>query len=220
MRLRAPTLVGTLLILLAAARAPAQDGVRRYVETHGDLHQVMVYSVVRGAGGFDVSSVGTTAVEQGRWVTGTGLVSWRQKDPEAGTDLLGVRTENTIHLSGTLGGKPVSRDVHVDSAPWYQIFGPAMTDLLPADAGRREFWVVNPADLTAHRMQVRRAGAETIRVNGDAVPSLRIHFSPAGALAPFWGADFWYRVSDGAWVYSRLPEDGGLTVTAIDEKGT
>jgi hypothetical protein len=220
MKPRALVLVGTLLLLLAAARAFAQEAGRRYVESHGDRRGVVVFSVVRTADGFVVSSVASASSEEGRWVAGTGLVSWRQWDPGTGTGLLGVRTGNTIRLSGALQGKPVDREVRVDPAPWYQIFGPAMLDLLPPDAAHREFWVVNPADLSAHKMQVRRAGTETVRVNGESVPATRIHFSPAGALAPFWGADFWYRLSDGAWVYSRLPEDGGLTVTTIAEKGT
>jgi hypothetical protein len=75
--------------------------------------------------------------------------------------------------------------------------------------------VATASEAFTDKMLVRRAGTERIEVNGVTSLAERIHFSPAGALAPFWGADFWYRVSDGAWIYSKLPEDGGNTVTAI-----
>ncbi len=76
--------------------------------------------------------------------------------------------------------------------------------------------MLDPADLAAHKMQVRRAGMERITVGGQAVDAEKIHFSPAGALAPFWGADFWYRRSDHLYISSRLPEHGGVTVTTIE----
>ncbi len=143
-------------------------------------------------------------------------MTWQQVIPSIGNNLSGRRSGNVITLTGTLGGKQVSRELSIDGAPWYQIFGPAMADLLPPGVDRREFWVVNPADLSAHKMMVRRAGAESINLKGGKVAAERVHFSPAGALAPFWGADFWYRASDALWVFSRLPEDGGLTVTTVE----
>jgi hypothetical protein len=204
----------------ATAGDALQDTQRRYVETHGSRRQVVEYSVVRSAGGFQVSSISPSSTEKGTWVTGTGLVSWEQVDPAAGNDLRATRTGNIIHVTGTLKGKPVSRDIRVDPAPWYQIFGPALSDLLPPEAQGQEFWVVNPDDLSAHKMQVRRTGQEDLKLETRSLRALKIHFSPAGALSPLWGADFWYRVSDGTWVYSRLPEGGGLTVTTLEDLGT
>jgi hypothetical protein len=221
---RLGTVTLSLFLLLGAARAIAaetrQDARGRYVETHGSRRQVVEYAVVRSAGGFLVSSVSPTSTEKGIWVTGTGLVSWEQADTEADNDLRASRTGNVIHVAGTLKGRPVSRDIRVDPAPWYQIFGPALSDLLPPGAPQREFWVVNPDDLSAHKMQVRRAGQEDLKLGAGSVPALKIHFSPAGALSPLWGADFWYRASDGTWIYSRLPENGGLTVTTREDLGT
>ena len=60
-------------------------------------------------------------------------------------------------------------------------------------------------------------GTERITLGGVMLDTFKIHFSPAGALAPFWGADFWYRQSDGLYVFSRLPEHGGITVTTIED---
>jgi len=128
---------------------------------------------------------------------------------KAGSALHGVRTGNVIHVTGTLKNKKVERDVKVDPAPWYQVFGPLLQDLLPEGSPQTDFWVVNPDDLSAHKMQVKRAGSERITIRGAAVDTFKIHFSPAGALAPFWGADFWYRASDGAYVSSRLRKMAG-----------
>jgi hypothetical protein len=221
---RLGTITLSLFLALGASLATAEearpDAPRRYIETHGSRRQVVEYTVVRSGSGFQVSSISQSSTEKGTWVTGTGLVSWEQVDTEAGNDLRASRTGNIIHVTGTLKGKPVSRDIRVDSAPWYQIFGPALSDLLPSEAQGQEFWVVNPDDLNAHKMQVRRAGQEDLRLETMSVRAVKIHFSPAGALSPLWGADFWYRVSDGAWVYSRLPENGGLTVSTLEDLGT
>ena len=221
---RLETLALSLLLALGASRAAAADALkdelRRYVETHGSRRQVVQYAVVRSAAGFKVSSTSPSSTERGTWVRGTGLVSWEQVDAEAGNDLRASRTGNTIHVTGTLKGKPATRDIRVDPAPWYQIFGPALLDLLPQEAQQAEFWVVNPDDLSAHKMQVRRAGLEDLKLGTGSIRAAKIHFSPAGALSPLWGADFWYRVADGTWVYSRLPESGALTVSTLEDLGT
>jgi hypothetical protein len=216
MKLGKVAFVGTVFLLLAMARAMAEESQRRYVETHGERTQVVQYGVVRSADGLLISSVDPRSTETGRWVTGTGLVTWQQVIPSIGNNLSGRRSGNVITLTGTLGGKQVFHELRVDNAPWYQIFGPAMADLLPPDAERQEFWVVSPVDLSVHKMMVRRAGRESIDLKGVKVPAERIHFSPAGVLAPLWGADFWYRASDALWIFSRLPEDGGITVSTIE----
>ena len=208
-----------VFLLLGMARALAEDAERRYVETHGDRTQIVRYGVVRTADGFSVSSVSPQSTEIGQWVTGTGLVAWEQKDPGKKNDLDARRTGDLITITGLLAGVAVNRTVRIDGAPWYQIFGPAIGDLLRGQ-DRQEFWVVNPDDLAPHKMQVRKGGVENISVSGQSLSAQKVHFSPAGALAPFWGADFWYRTKDLAWVYSRLPEDGGLTVTALEAPGS
>ena len=111
-----------------------------------------------------------------------------------------------IRVAGRLKGKEVTRELRVDTAPWYQIFGPCIADLLSPDPVRKEFWVVSPDDLSTHKMLARQTGTERREVAGVQVDTFKVHFSPAGALAPFWGADFWYRPSDSAWLLSRLPE--------------
>lgn len=94
-----------------------------------------------------------------------------------------------------------------------------MNDLLPPGMAEREFWVIDSEDFTPHKMLVLRAGAEILPFRGSRIETEKIHFSPAGALAPFWGADFWYRQRDAVWLYSRLPENGGVTVDELEEPG-
>ncbi len=217
MHARKLVLVASLLLLLGMARAIAAETGRRYVETHGTRVRTVVYAVVRSADGFTVSSVSEVSTETGVWVNGVGLVAWDQQDPSIGNRLSGRRNGNVVTFTGTLAGKPVRREVTIGAEPWYQVFGPGLAELLPAGMNAREFWVIDPSDLAPHKMLVRRAGADTITVGGSRLDVQKIHFSPAGALAPFWGADFWYRRSDGAWVFSRLPEDGGVTVSELEE---
>ncbi len=208
------------ILVLPGALLSADPLTLTYLETHGAKSAVIRYGVAASAQGIRVTSTGGDSDEEMLWVPGTGGVAWRQTDRQAETDLRAERTGDSIRFSGTVKGKSVSREVKVDREPWYQIFGPIITELLPQDRERRDFWVVNPDDLAPHKMMVRRAGTEQITLAGVATAALKIHFSPAGGLAPFWGADFWYRPQDFTWLYSRLPENGGLTVTTIQAAGT
>ena len=211
--------IGLCCAVLPGLHLTAQEGILRYVETHGQRSRILEYGVTRSAGGIDVTSVGGGLANRLRWVPVTGTVAWQQTDAEAGTDIRAERTQNTIRVTGRLKGKEVTREIHVDAAPWYQVFGPIIGELLPAGSDWREFWVVNPNDLSAHKMLARRAGSERIEINGALIDTFKIHFSPAGALAPFWGADFWYRPSDAAYLFSRLPESDALTITTIMGSG-
>jgi hypothetical protein len=206
-----------LLVLCSTSVLSAEDVSRRYTETHGQQISTVEYRVSRTGGDVEASSTGGDADDAIRWRPGTGTYDWQMSNQKAGTTLHGQRRGDVIHVTGTLKNRNVDRDVKVDPAPWYQIFGPLIQYLLPEGSAQKEFWVVNPDDLSAHKMQVKRAGIERITIRGALVDTLRIHFSPAGALAPFWGADFWYRQSDGAYVSSRLPENGGITVTTIED---
>ena len=205
------------LLALAAADLSAQAQIRRYTEARGAVVTTVEYRITRDGASILLSSVGGDSTDEIRWAPRSGTYDWRMKDFRTGDDLHAQRSGDVIHVTGTLKNRPVDRQVKVDGAPWYQIFGPLMEELLPAGSAQREFWVVDPADLAPHKMQVRRAGTERVSVRGTTVDAAKIHFSPAGALAAFWGADFWYRQGDGLWVTSRLPEHGAATVSTVEE---
>ena len=207
-----------LLVAAAAVCAVplcAEEGVLHYVQAHGAASTTMEVGVSRGPDGIRVSLDAGGRSEESLWEPGKGTVSWRLTDTAAATDLRAERTADVIRVTGRLKGREVTRELRVDASPWYQIFGPGIADLLSPDAGRMEFWVVNPDDLATHKMLARQAGTERREIAGVQADTFKIHFSPAGALAPFWGADFWYRPPDSAWLFSRLPENGGLTTTTI-----
>jgi hypothetical protein len=201
--------------VLCAVPLSAEEGVLRYVRAHGASSSAVEVDVSRGAEGMNVRSEGGGRAEESLWMPGRGVISWRLSDPAAASDLHAERTGDLIRVTGRLKGREVTRELRVDTAPWYQIFGPGISDLLSPDAVRMEFWVLNPDDLSTHKMLARQTGAERREIAGVQVDTFKIHFSPAGALAPFWGADFWYRPSDSAWLFSRLPESGGMTTTTI-----
>ena len=205
------------MVLSSATVLRAEETARLYTEAHGQQVATVEYRVSRTGADAAVISTGSDSTDLIRWHEGMGTYEWQMTDAKAGTALHGERTGDVIHVTGTLKNRKIERDVKVDAAPWYQVFGPLLEDLLPEDSRQEEFWVVDPDDLSAHKMQVKRAGTERITIRGSAVETFKIHFSPAGALSPFWGADFWYRQSDGTYVSSRLPENGGITVTTIED---
>jgi hypothetical protein len=206
-----------LFCLVSSAGLNAQDSALRYSEVSGRQVDTVEHRVSKTGAEAVVSSTGGSTASSIRWQQGVGTYDWLMTDPKTGTALHGERTGDVIHVTGRLKNNRVERDVKVDPAPWYQIFGPLVQYLLPDGLPQKDFWVVNPDDLSAHKMQARRAGTERITIRGAPVDCFKIHFSPAGALAPFWGADFWYRLSDGTYLSSRLPENGGITVTTIED---
>lgn len=206
-----------LFCLVSAAGLNAQDSALRYSEVSGRQVDTVEHRVSKTGAEAVVSSTGGSTASSIRWQQGVGTYDWLMTDPKAGTALHGERTGDVIHVTGRLKNNRVERDVKVDPAPWYQIFGPLVQYLLPDGLPQKDFWVVNPDDLSAHKMQARRAGTERITIRGAPVDCFKIHFSPAGALAPFWGADFWYRLSDGTYLSSRLPENGSITATTIED---
>ena len=211
--------VVAFLASVACASLDAQIEKRHYRETNGSRVSAVEYTVNRAGGQINLRSTGGTTDDEIQWAPGTGTILWKETNGRVGTDLTGERKGDMIHVTGRLRGKEIDKEIHVDGAPWYQIFGPIVNDLLPADVQQREFWVVNPDDLAPHKMLVRRAGAELLAFRGSRIETNKIHFSPAGMLAGFWGADFWYRQQDGEWIYSRLPEDGGMTINELQEPG-
>ncbi len=204
-----------LAAALCAAPLSAEQGILQYLQTRGARSSTLEVEVTRDTEEVKVRTEGGGRLEESLWIPGKGIVSWRLTDTAAQSDLRGERTGDVILVTGTVKGREVSREIRVDAAPWYQIFGPGIADLLSPDTGRSEFWVLNPDDLSTHKMLARQAGTERRDVAGVQVDTFKVHFSPAGALAPFWGADFWFRPSDSAWLFSRLPESGGQTTTTI-----
>lgn len=214
MRKKTEILIAIFLFCGLILKAADQNG-RTYTETHGDRTSVIQYTVSRSGQTLELASSGGPVTDAIRWVEGTGTVWWKEIDTIAHIDIEGVRVGNEVHVTGTHKGAPMKRVISLDSAPWYQIFGPLVEELLPGLQGAREFWVVNPDDLASHKMLVRRIADERIKLGAALLAAVKLHFSPAGMLASFWGADFWYRPADSQYLYSRLPENGGLTITAL-----
>jgi hypothetical protein len=209
-------------VILAAAvcvGAVAQDEIRQYRETYGGRVSIVEYSVNRTAKEIAVRSSGGGVANEILWIPGIGTISWREKDAGLDNDLYAERTGDIIRMKGRLRGRETQREIRIDPLPWYQIFGPLIGDLLPPGLMEKEFWTINPENFTAHKMLVRRVGAEGLPFRGTRIDVEKIHFSPAGLLAALWGADFWYRQRDGAWLYSRLPDNGGVTVNELEEPG-
>ena len=187
------TFIGFCLLLVAALPCLAdeeRDTIRRCTARVGEWSTTVRRRPIRGIASARSVPASTEIVQ---WSPSAGVVAWHLQDTSKKIDLEATRSGDTIRVKGTLGGKDVAREISVDQAPWYQIFGPVIDQLLPGVQGQREFWVVNPDDFAAHKMLARRAGTERIDLRGTAVDAVKIHFSPANALAPFWGADYWFR---------------------------
>ncbi len=149
------------------------------------------------------------------FVPGKGTLLWRKIGSHPGTNLRAQRTGDTIRITGTLKGVRVDKQLQIDSSPWYQILGPCISDLLPPTMESVEFWALDPDELAVHKMLALRLGTERREIHHVLIDTFKVHFAPMGLAGAFWGADFWFRISDSAYVLSKMPDNGGLTETAI-----
>jgi hypothetical protein len=197
---------------------PANDDrtVLNYLEHRGSTTYVIEYRFTPHPDGIEISAEGDNRIDTIRWLNGTGVVFWYSRSKRAERDVKAERSGDSIKLEGTLKGKSVQKTFRLDSAPWFQILGTNIAELLPQGKESKEFWIINPTDLEAHKMEAKRTMGQEIEVGGKKIETFKVHFDAAGPLSAFWGTDFWYRNSDSVFVYSRLPELEGTTITELE----
>ena len=205
-----------LLIIAANPQLAAEQGAWRYSESFGQNTAWIEYSVVRTPQRVVVRSAADRVKEELEFVPGKGTLWWTKIGSHPGTNLRAQRTGDTIRITGTLKSAKVDKLLHIDSAPWYQILGPCIGDLLPQKMQSIEFWALDPDELAVHKMLAIRQAGERKEVHHVLIDTFKVHFAPMGIAGAFWGADFWFRISDSAYILSKMPDNGGLTETAID----
>ena len=130
--------------------------------------------------------------------------AWGYTGPNSTT--LAVRRGDTVAVSGRLGGDAVGGTVEMGDAPWIQSIERSLRafvlDGKPGD--RRRFSVVQPDNLSARTLEARIMEDEEVVILGRPIAARRIRISLPGIGALFWRSHYWYRLSDGLFVQSKV----------------
>lgn len=146
-------------------------------------------------------------------------IEWRYKSQKGDIDVVAVRQENKIILSGKFGGKENNKkEMSIDNRPWHQIFQLGLMKFAITEKGPDsvEFWGLRPDNPeTIGVLAARRDKIETIEVNGKQVEASKLRIGLAGWLSIFWTGDYWFRKSDG--LYIKAAPTGNVTAELIEE---
>jgi len=128
------------------------------------------------------------------------VLSWRYSDPGNGTEILAVRDESRISLTGRHEGTEISRSVRINPWPWYQLFPHGLESLVTGDQTSLRFWAVGVEGIGAMRAGAFRAtvtGRQQVAWKATQTDAVHVSISLGGVGAILWRGDYWYRPSDG-----------------------
>ena len=151
--------------------------------------------------------------------------SWKAAERMKGTNVLLVKSGDSLVLSGTFRGKPVSRTYALKGVAWKQMMPFDLRDFALSSAASLTFTgiaLVGPYALKPYTMRARRMGEETVDLRrGTPVPAVHIRIAPTGLFSALWHGDYWFRKSDGLFVKSissGMPGSPGATMVLVDER--
>ncbi|MFP4643924.1 MAG: hypothetical protein ACLFM0_06185 [Spirochaetales bacterium] len=135
------------------------------------------------------------------------------------TDLVAEREGRRIDIRGTLKGRTIRRTERLDDDdPWVQSIEKSLEPFVLSDDETTEFWTLQPDDLTLRKLRARKRGREKVEVDGEKIEVWNVRISLPGVGSVFWGANYWYRTSDGQFVKYEGVRGGPGTPTTTVEK--
>ncbi|MBZ0167027.1 MAG: hypothetical protein K8I00_09485 [Candidatus Omnitrophica bacterium] len=138
-------------------------------------------------------------------------VEWSTQRQDQDTQYSGHKAGRKITLKGTLKGQPIDKSFELeDDKPFY--FSPKfnLQQLILSDQQEVEFWTLRKDELTPYLMVAEKDGAATLKIDGREVETVKVKYSPAGKFAKYYRRTYYYRASDGFFVYRKSPT-GSIT---------
>jgi hypothetical protein len=152
----------------------------------------------------------------------TVTISYHVVSPARRIDYRVTRDGDILHVAGTFAGAPISKTIRIGGPPWYESIERSIRDyIITGETRPLPFWILNPWDATAYRMEAQSEGQEVITVNDRQVTAVRIRVSPVGLLRLFWSSLYWFRPSDGRFLrYEAVRGLPGTPKTVVEYMGT
>lgn len=128
------------------------------------------------------------------------VITWKYKNLKNDTSIEGKHEENMLIFSGKLKGREITKNVEIDSNPWYQDIMIPLSYIAKSEKIEIAFWLINTDDLKAYKMIATREGNERIKVNDTEVEAVNFHISVSGLPTFLWKLETWYRQEDSVFV--------------------
>lgn len=142
---------------------------------------------------------------------------WENNTKRQDTKLAAHRSGNTIKIQGTFKGKEIAKEFKIDNRPWFQAWNLSLGPFALSGKNRLEFWTVRNNDLKECTMVVLREKEETIKINSQAVETVKVKVTLTGWTSVFWSAHYWFRKSDGLYLrYEGANGPPGTPVTVVE----
>jgi hypothetical protein len=236
----APRACIALFLVMMTSAAYSQSGVdlpsgqpteiSRYVETTAGVSTELVAREWRIPGGLLLQSTDDagnqhivrvdTELETRFWQYSTGPDS-------AGSEATRVavtRQGSDVTIRGTVAAEVVDQSVALPEPVWVQSIERSLRDFVVngAPGDRLRFSVVQPDTLSARTLEARLMGDEQITVLDRQMSTRRVRISLPGIGVLIWRSNYWFRVTDGLFVQSRVtrgPPGTPETVVSLLSEG-
>ncbi len=169
----------------------------RYVETSGKVSGDRIVTIER-----DVSS-GLVTIESAAARTGKrdvvvsdakgSAVSWTSIGTNGETQVFS-RKDDGIEISANGTTKPAKGTL--DRDPWFASMDYGLARFVEDGGQTMTFWIVNPQNGKAYKMDARRMAAAPLSVGGKDERAVRVEVTAHGVPACFYSMSYWFRESD------------------------
>ncbi len=172
---------------------PAQEN-HRYLETGGASDLVYRVTIAYGRQVTVTSLHDTERVVKICSYNGD-TISWDFDSHDV--SIYGMRKNNTLILKGTSHGTAVDKRFTIDDSPWYQPGTYCFRNFVNSNDDTISFWMVRRDILKPEKMQAKKEGLQTIRIQNESIPAQKVRVRLSGVRSIFWHGDYWFRKKDG-----------------------
>ena len=128
---------------------------------------------------------------------------WQVNHPDVNTVYSGTREPEALRFHGTLGGEPLEKEIEIDEKPVYVNPAAGLQGFYLSGETETRFHSLRPSNLAEYTMKARIEERDEIELNGQKVRAVRIKWGLSGLKAAFFSTNYWFRESDGLFLFSE-----------------
>lgn len=147
-------------------------------------------------------------------------VQWEMQKKGEDTSLHACRRPQAILIGGRWKGQPITKELPVDDAPWYQATSWSLRSFVLSPREEVRFWTVRIDTLTAHKIRAVKKRRQILNLNGAKEDAVEVELRLTGVLAFFWKSSYWFRRSDGVFLRFEGPSGPpGAPAVVVEYRG-
>lgn len=141
-------------------------------------------------------------------------IRWKVQGNEI--SIQAYRFEEQLIIQGTKKGQKINVGRRIDSKPWFQPLSYSLRPFVKSDDREVTFWMINPDDLSVHKLKAEKVDPEKIEINGQKIETMPIEIRLSGMLSLFWSATYWFKIPEPLFVrYESVHGPPGTDKTVI-----